>query len=215
MLGEYTSRTDIHEAIQNRHRRGMSRIDAAGNWVEGDHVWKVPYGVRIAFTERLLFTQVANKFPFYVQWQHPDGKGGKKPLRRSCMSLGSACSFIATKAQYVDPDAFVVNKLGFYIPRKLMGKFPRRMGDPERLHYWCPRCMQPRRFKRSGDRTFYAQKKFWNQEKDIYEWKNVKLALIECTSCGITNRDNKFRASNQPLEVKAIKQGRTRTRRRR
>lgn len=213
MGGEYTGRLDILNAIQRRHEKGMSRIDKNGYWVEGEHRWKVPYGVRAAFTEKLLHGHMMHKFPFHVQWQHPDGDS-TKTLQKSCMSLGAACSFIATRVQYVDPDAFVVCRLGFYIPRPLMGKFPRPIGEKQKKHYWCPRCMQPRRFRRVGEATFFATKKFWNEEKARYDFKNVKLALIECTSCGITNRDGKFRASNQPLEVRRIKKGKTRVRRR-
>jgi hypothetical protein len=81
--------------------------------------------------------------------------------------------------------------------------------------------MQPRRFKRAEpDESFYADKKFWNDEKGHYEWKNVKLALLRCTYCDISNRDTRFRASNQPVEkIKLPAKGRARrarqTRRRR
>jgi len=214
MKGQYSQRKDIAEAIQKRHERGMSLINGDGYWVQNGKSWRVPYGVRAAFSATLTYGHYINKYPFYVQWRHPDGNGGHKTLRRSCMSLGSAVSFITTKAQAVDPEAFVVCKLGFYAPLTMLGKFPRRLKDGK-MYYWCPRCMQPRRFRRTpGDQTFYAMKKFWNSEKGYYEWKDVKLGLLECTSCGITNRDQKFRASNQPVEkIKLPAKGRARTKR--
>lgn len=215
MMGEFTHRKDIAAAIQRRHERGMALIDGKGYWVQDGKTWKVPYGVREAFSATLVHAHLSNKYPFYVQWRHPDGNGGHRIKRRQCMSLGAACSFITLHAQRADPDAFVVCKLGFYAPLRLLGKFPRRLKDGK-MYYWCPRCMQPRRYRRvDPPQTFYADKKFWNEEKGHYEWKNVKLGLMACTHCGINNRDNKFRASNQPVEITKIKPRKTRVKRRR
>ena len=215
MRGEYGQRKDIAAAIQRRHERGMSLINGKGYWVQDGKQWRVPYGVRQAFAATLSHGHLMSKYPFYVQWRHPDGNGGIKIKRRSCMSLGAAVSFITTRAQAADPDAFVVCKLGFYAPMKMLGKFPRRLEDGK-LYYWCPRCMQPRRHRVCDPpQSFYVDKKYWSDEKGHYIWKNVKLALMECTSCGGTNRDNKFRASNQPVEVTRIKPRKTRVRRRR
>lgn len=215
LRGEYTDRKDIHAALQRRHEKGMALINGKGYWVQGDKQWKVPLGVREAFAATLTHGHLMNKYPFYVQWRHPDGNGGYKVKKRSCTSLGSAVSFITMRAQAVDEEAFVVCKLGFYAPIRLLGKFPRKLADG-RLYYWCPRCMQPRRFRVSPTGgTFYADKKYWSEDKDHYEWKNVKLALIECSHCGVTNRDPKFRASNQPVQKTRIKPRKTRVRRRR
>ena len=217
MLGEFTQREDIRDAIQRRHEKGVGYIDEGGYWQQDGKRWKVPYGVRVAFRAKLTFSQMAVQYPFYVQWQHP-GRNGAAPrtLTRSCMTLGVACNFITQHLTNVDSEAFIVVKHGFYIPTPLMGKFPRKMGDPPRTHYWCPRCMQPRRFKQrdpANPQTFYADKKFWSDERGGYVWKNVKLALISCTHCGITNRDPKFRASNQPVEKVRIRGTRRRRRR--
>jgi len=214
MKGEYTGRKDIHAAIQRRHERGMALINAKGYWVQGNRQWRVPYGVREAFSATLSHGHLMNKYPFYVQWRHPDGNGGHKIKRRSCTSLGSAVSFITLHATRADPDAFVVCKLGFYAPVPMLGKFPRRLNDGK-LYYWCPRCMQPRRMRQvNPQQTFYADKKYPNDQGG-YTWKNVKLALLECTSCGANNRDGKFRASNQPVQKTVIKPRRTSTRRKR
>jgi hypothetical protein len=215
MRGEYSERRDIREAIQRRHEKGMSLINGEGYWEQDGRRWLVPFGVRAAFRETLTHGHLVNKYPFYVQWRHPDGNGGFKIKKRSCMSLGAAVSFITMHAQRADPEAFVVCKLGFYAPIRLLGKFPRRMADG-RLYYWCPRCMQPRRHHvASPPQSFYANKKYLNDETGRYVWKNVKLALIECSHCGANNRDHKFRASNQPVEKTKIKPRRTRVRRRR
>lgn len=209
--GKYTERTDIHELIQRRHLSGMSRINEDGYYESDEHLWKVPYGVRQALRTRLYWTQIASKYPYYTTWTSP--RTGVR-LRKKHMSLVHAIHFIATRAQYVDPHASIIARHGFYIPTKLMGKFPRKMGDPPRTHYWCPRCMEPRRFRRTGQ-TFFQMKKFWNEEKGRYDWKNVELALMECTVCTISNRDAKFRASNQPVEKRRFKRGVRRARRRR
>jgi hypothetical protein len=201
-------REDVYAWFQRRQQKGLRRIDEKGYYHSGEHRWRVPYGIRIALGERLLWTQMVNKYPFFVTWVSP--KTGKR-FRRNCMSMVHAIQFVTEQAQYVDPEASVVSKHGFYIPRKLMGKFPRRMGPADKLHYWCPRCMQPRRFRKTGEQTT-VMKKFLDDKGDP-EWKVVKLSVIDCVVCGISNRDAKFRASNQPLEVRRFKRGVTRARR--
>jgi hypothetical protein len=215
MHGQYGEREDIKAAIQRRHEKGMALINGDGYWEQNGRRWRVPLGIREAFAATLSHGHMMSRYPFYVQWKHPDGNGGFKIKRRSCTSLGTAVSFITVHAQRVDKDAFVVCKLGFYAPIKLLGKFPRRMADGK-MYYWCPRCMQPRRHHQTNPpQTFYADKKYWSDEKNRYVWKNVKLAVLECSHCGASNRDNKFRASNQPVEKTRIKPRRTRVRRRR
>lgn len=209
MQGRYSERDDVHKLIQKRHRGGYAWVDSGGEWNRNGHTWKVPYGVRVALKTPLTHSQVVNKYPWYATWVSPSGKRFKK----KCVSLGAAIDFVASRAQYVDPQASVISRHGFYIPTKLMGKFPRRSRSG-RLYYWCPCCMQPRTFRRMGDQFFYANKKFWSQEKGYYEWKNVKLAVLVCTVCGLPNRDHKFRASNQPLEKRRFKPGVRRARRR-
>lgn len=194
----------VYAWFQKRHTKVRSLIDKEGVYTtkDGEHEWKVPYGLRMALVEPLKYTQVVNKYPFYVTWVSP--KTGKR-LIKYFMSIPHAVDFIAAKAQYVDSQACVVSRHGYYIPRKLMGKFPRKMGDPPRVHYWCPRCMAPRRFRRLEGETFFTMKKEWSNDKMRYEWKDRELALLCCVFCGISNRDPKFRASNQPLEIRRIK----------
>ena len=204
-------REDVYAWFQRRHRRTAELITSDGWYQRNGSEWHVPYGVRVAMTERLMWTQMVNKYPFFVTWvSHTTGKR----LRKNFMSLPHAIIFTAEQASRVDPEATIVSKHGFYIPRKLMGKFPRRMGPAQQLHYWCPRCMQPRRCRRNGETT-HQNKKFWSEEKQRYVWKEVKLAVICCQVCGITNRDSKFRASNQPVEKRRFKRGVTRVKRKR
>jgi hypothetical protein len=172
----------------------------------------VPYGVRVALHESLVYNQVAVKYPFYVAWRSP-----KTSLRHkkfvSCIPAG--IHLIATRLQYVDSEAYIVSRtVGYNVPPKLRGKFPRRMNGKQ--VYWCPGCMTARSFRRVVPaQEFHAMKKFWNTEKLRYDWKDVPLALLRCTHCGTTNRDSKFRNSNQPYEVRKIKKGVRRVRSRR
>jgi hypothetical protein len=104
----------------------------------------------------------------------------------------------------VDEDAAVVVRNGFDMPVKLRGKFPRKLAG--RTHYWCPRCMSPRVFRRNGQ-EFFAMRKEWNTEKARYEYRDRRLAVLCCTICGLTNRDPKFRRCNQPWEKRKFKRG--------
>lgn len=208
LRGCFTGDPEVYAWFQKRHSKGLKFLDKDGYYERNDHRWKVPYGVRDALHQPLMAVQITTKYPFFVTWVSP--KTGKR-LRKLFMSLPHAIVFVAERAQYVDEDAAIVARHGFDIPTKLRGKFPRKMDG--RMHYWCPRCMSPRRFRKT-DSVFFADKKFWNEEKGHYEWKNVKLAVVECTVCGITNRDYKFRRSNQPFEKRKIKKGVRRVKRR-
>jgi hypothetical protein len=194
----------VYAWFEKRHKKVRPLISKEGVYTtrDGKHQWKVPYGLRIALMEPLKYTQVVNKYPFYVTWVSP--RTGKR-LLKYFESIPHAIDFIASKAQYVDANATVVSRHGYYIPRKLMGRFPRGMGKPARVHYWCPRCMAPRRFRRVEGESFFTMKKEWSNEKMKYVWKDRELALMTCGVCGISNRDPKFRASNQPLEIRKVK----------
>lgn len=203
-------REDVYAWFQRRHAKGFSLIDDDGYYRKNGVEWKVPYGVRDALGKRLYPVQMVYKYPFFVTWISP--KTGKR-MRKNFMSIPHAIAFVAEQAQFVDANATIVSKHGIFIPRKLMGKFPRKMSDGK-THYWCPRCMQPRRFQRTGD-TFHGLKKEWNSDKGRYEFKERTLALLTCVVCGLTNRDHKFRISNQPLEIRRIKKGVRKAKRRR
>jgi hypothetical protein len=198
----YSENPKVIAWFQRRHKRGASIVGKDGVYRtrDGEHEWKVPYGVRIAMNQPLAHNQVVVKYPFYVTWQ----VNGKRNKRYFSSMIGGV-DFIATRAQYVDQNAALVSRtVGYHIPPKLRGKFPRKANG--HTYYWCPCCMNARRFYRTGE-EFYGQKKFWSEEKQRYVWKEVKLALTRCSVCAISNRTGRFRASNQPWEVRHIKSG--------
>ncbi len=200
LLGEY-GRGEVYAWLQKRHSKGRNFLDDRGNFNVNGHSWHVPYGVRMALQSPLSHSQLVNRYPFYVTWVSP--KTGKR-LKKYFMSMAHAIAFIAEKAQYVDSDASIVARHGIDIPPKLRGKLPRKKDG--KMFYWCPCCMTERRFRRTGE-EFFAMRKEWNDTKARYEMKDRKLALLACTVCGITNRDHKWRRSNQPWETRKIKKG--------
>lgn len=204
----------VRQFLQSRHLRGVNGyIGDDGYYDHGGHRWKVPLGVRLALVSPLIHVQIVNKYPWAVSWRSP--KSGKR-LKKQFNTLISAVHFAATKAQYVDPRACVISRQrGYDLPPMLRRKQP--LPKP---WVWCPRCMQPRRYRRvynthGEPTTFYGPKKFWNSEKGVYESKTVELALTRCRFCGCNNRDHVFRRSNQPWEKRKFKRGVTRARRRR
>lgn len=197
----------VHAWFQRQHVKGARLVDDDGYYRRNDHEWKIPYGLREALHQPLHRAQIVSQHPFYVTWVSP--KTGRR-LKKYFGTMPRAIEFIAEKAQYVDPDATVVARHHVDIPAKLRGKFPRRMSDGK-FYYWCVHCLQPRRFRRTYFNgkaiTFFTLKKFWNEEKGRYDWKDVTLAVLECPVCGGTNRDHVFRRSNQPFEIRRFKQG--------
>lgn len=217
MLGtSFSTDKKVYAWLQNRHSKGSKFINKQGVYKRRGHEWKVPYGVRQALGTPLLHEALVHRYPFQVQWTSP--KTGKR-LRKNMETLAHAIIFIAEKAQYVDPQASIISRHGFYIPTSLMGKFPRQMRDEQgkaHTYYWCPRCMQPRRFKRNGEDFLGVRKTWVTPDKGVphWDWLERRLALTLCTTCGISNRDTKFRSCNQPVEKRRFKQGVTRARRR-
>jgi len=203
LLAPQHNREKVYAWFQKKHEFGTTLIDPDGYYVSGSHSWRVPYGVRQAMSVPLVHSQIVNQFPFAVTWISP--KDGRR-YKKKTMHLISAIHLIATQVQYVDPTASIIARsTGYTVPPKLRGKLPRTMNG--HMVYWCPHCMDARRFRRRDDRTFYAQKKFWSAEKQRYVWKEVKLACLYCQVCGISNQNMKFRVSNQPYEKVRIKSG--------
>jgi hypothetical protein len=203
--GYYNDDPRVYQWFQNRHRKHNHLIDGAGVYHYGGHVWKVPYGVRVALNTPLYHSQMSHRYPWYVTWVSP--KTGKR-LKKFFPSLPAAVHFIATRAQYVDPQAAVVSRHGYRIPTKLAGKLPKPWK-------WCPCCMNARKFYRTyPERQFNAMRKEWSEEKQRYVWKERRVYEMHCRVCGITNRNTKYRHANQPWEIRRFKQ-RKRTRRRR
>jgi hypothetical protein len=207
----------VYAWFQRRHAKGLRLLDPDGYYRRDEHEWKVPYGVRYALTQRLLPTQISNKYPWMVTWRSP--RTGKR-LYKKFTSLPHAIVFVAERAQYVDARATILCRHHMDIPPGLRNKIPKPWK-------WCPRCMKPRKYKRvyksTGDpETFYGTVKTWVTTKydkkskkyqGYYTYPERKLALTRCNVCGCTNRDQKFRRSNQPFHKTTIKKGKTRVKR--
>jgi len=208
MDGRYSQSPKVRRILQRRHKRSSTRGIGADNvYRAGDHEWKVPGGVRICIKRQLVWGQIINRYPWCVLWTSPnDGKRKRKLFS----TAGGAIHFIATQAQYVDRHAALVSRVvGYDIPTQYVNKIPR----PWR---WCPYCMTARKFKRNAEgATFYAERKEWSEEKGRYVWRSRKLAVLECTRCGCTNKDPRMRRSNQPWEIHHLRQGARRVRRKR
>lgn len=202
----------IYAWFQNRHRRGYSQLDD-GVYHSGEYSWRVPPTVHTCLKMPLVNSQMNNRLAWYVTWVSP--RTGQR-LKKHFMSPWVAMEFIATKASRVDPHAALVSRThAYYIPAKYRGKLPYK-DDKNRTWYWCPLCMQPRRFKAVRPLTeFYATVKVWSDEKQRYIPKERKLRLLQCGYCSCTNRETVFRRSNQPWELRKFKRGARRARRRR
>lgn len=203
----------VHAWFQKRHTFFADRLVDEDGWCRitdenGKHEWKVPYGVKYALTRPLLWAQIASQYPWYVTWVSP--KNGKR-LKKKFESLAAAVVFVTTRAQHVDPEAWVISRHGYDIPPPLRGKLPHK-----KLGYWCPCCMTNRKmYAQVPEATFSALKKVWDPDKRQYVYKQRQLRVLKCKVCGTTNRDAKFRRSNQPWEVRKFKRGVTRARKRR
>jgi hypothetical protein len=138
-----------------------------------------------------------------VTWQSPSPDKPTRRVRKRFETLASCIVFVTTRAQYVDSDAWIISRQGYDIPAPLRGKLPHK-----KLGYWCPCCMTARKFYPTVPmQVFHAQKKVWSTERNRYIYTTRKLRLLRCRVCGITNRDAKFRRSNQPWEVRRFKRG--------
>lgn len=214
LQGKYNTEP-VYAWFQKHHVRGASLIDREGVYTskDGKHVWQVPPTVLWCLQEPLTTNQMNNRLAWYVTWVSQ--RTGQR-LRKYFMSPWSAMEFIATKAVRVDPHTALVSRTRpYYIMPKHRGKLPHKDAH-NRTWYWCPLCMQPRRFRSvSPEQFFYAQVKTWSDEKQRFIWKERKLRLLECQYCSCTNRESVFRRSNQPWEVRKFKKGARRARRRR
>lgn len=195
LKSDYIDRPDVYAWLQKKHvKGGWVVVDREGYYRRNGHEWKVPYGVRVALKTPLYHAQLVNKYPFYVTWISP--KSGKR-MKKYFMSLPRAVEFVAEKAQYVDPKASIVSRHGYMIPPKLRNKLPRPFK-------WCPGCMTARKFYRVyPEQTFYAMVR----DPVEHKMKERKLPVLACKVCGTTNRDDKYRRSNQIWVLTKIKRG--------
>jgi hypothetical protein len=164
--------------------------------------YKIPSGVRWAMRHRMVWNQLASQYPWAVYVKLRNGK--VTVIKRS--TIGGA---IMLHKELVPrwPNATIASVRRMYdIPIELRGKLPPGWK-------WCPRCLKPRKFKRSYDpytgepHTFYGPLKHWSTEKRRWVTEERKLALMLCPMCGLTNRDPVFRRSNQPYHTRKFKRG--------
>lgn len=191
LRSEYLEHRPAERAVQRYHMRTGEAVSSNG---------RLPVGLEQALRSPLVWVQIVNRYPWKVMWVRTvDGK--RKRGEQLCASLGGAILVQQQVARKV-PNATVVSRTrGYDIPPSLRGKLPPRW-------YWCPRCMKPRRYVRDpDDATFYTIKKVWSAEKQKYIWKERRVYVLRCPMCNCTNRDPIFRRSNQPWEIKHLRNG--------
>lgn len=200
LKSEYVEHRPAEAVLQRRHAKSANAVSDRP---------ELPIGLRQAFKLPLIWNQLVQEKPWAVRWIGKDGEVKEKKFG----TLGGAVSFWL-EAKQLNKTATVVSRCRSYdIPPKLRGKLPKPWK-------WCPRCMTARKYKRVYDEygnphTFYAMVKYWDDEDQKYKWSERSLALTCCTICGNNNRDPVFRRSNQPWEVRKIKKGVRRVKRRR
>jgi len=195
------------QELLNRYHSNDSLVNEEGFFCNGKHRWKVPSGLLYYWHKPLRQNQMTVIHPWYASWRSP--KTGKR-LRKMFHSLPHAVAFVAERAQYVDPKACVVSKFGYDVPPMFRGKFPHK--HQGHTYYWCPCCVAPRPFfAEIPYREFHGWKKVWVEgtakRPGHYEYRDRKLRVIHCAVCGITNQNYVWRRSNQPWQVRKIKQG--------
>ena len=162
--------------------------------------YKVPYGVRIALQSELFHVQIIHRHPWAVVWF----AAGKRYYSRQVTLAAAVQLHRKLVVDHGVPPAkatIISRSRGYDIPPKLRGKLP----APWK---WCPRCMKPRKFRiHPSGQEIEVQRKEWSNEKRRYVFKQRKVRLIHCPVCGTTNRDNVYRRSNQPWEIRKFKRG--------
>jgi hypothetical protein len=184
----------VYAWFQKRHQNIRSPIGADGVYRYEEHEWKVPLGVRYTLGHPLRWDQMQVQYPWYVTWRSP--KNGKR-YKKKFMSLPRAIHFVATRTQYVDKASCVIARQGVDILPQLRGKIPRPW-------YWCPGCMTARKFYIVEPQQYFTVLKKVPLSTGRIDWRERKLRLIRCRFCGTTNRDGKFRRSNQKWETRRI-----------
>lgn len=193
---EFNAHRPAARVLERYQRRSAERALAMSN---GEY--KIPLGVRVALRSEFFPVQIVHRYPWAVVW-FADGKRYRK------LQTTLASAVVLHKQLVMDcgvKNATIISRSrGYDIPRELRGRLP----SPWK---WCPRCMKPKKYQRDPEgATTHVRRKEWNSEKKRYEFRERKVWLIRCPTCGCTNRDSVFRRSNQPWELRRFKQGVTR-----
>lgn len=161
------------------------------------------YGIQQALRTPLFPNQLSHRYPWAVMWL----KEGKR-YKKKCKNLLEAVHLRDRIKEAGVSNATVVSLCrSYYIPVELIGKLPRPW-------VWCPLCMKPRKFRRVRDETIFVFKKVPDEKRGGYKEVERQVALLRCPMCGCTNRNQVYRRSNQPFEVRKFKRGVTRARKR-
>jgi uncharacterized protein YlbG (UPF0298 family) len=151
--------------------------------------------------------QLSHRYPWAVMWLRRDKEGELKKYKKLCVNLAEAVSVRNRLHKGGIKNATVVSRArSYYIPVELIGRIPKPW-------VWCPHCMKPRKYRRSGDDTIFAMKKVKVLDRRgnvSYDYRERRVALLYCPLCGCTNRNQVYRMSNQPFHKRRFKQGATR-----
>src|SRR4030095_1497008 len=139
---EYLEHTRATRALARYHRRAAEKADISVKDV----------GIKQAARVPLHPNQLPHRFPWSVMWmKRVDGK--KKRYKKLCTNLYQAVWFRNMLHERGVSNATVVSRArSYHIPVELIGKLPKPW-------VWCPNCMKPRKYRRVGDETIFAQKK--------------------------------------------------------
>jgi hypothetical protein len=175
---------------------------AAAKAVENVEDVGIKQAARVPFSAN----QLSHRYPWAVLWmRRVDGK--RKRYKKLCTNLYQAVWFRNMIHERGIPNATVVSRArSYHIPVELIGRLPKPW-------VWCPNCMKPRKYHRVGDETIFAQKKVKVVSKRgivSYEYRERRVALLQCPMCGCTNRNMVYRQSNQPFIKRKFKRGVTR-----
>ena len=195
LKSQYVEHRPATRVLDRYHRQHAERAAEAVTEIGIKQAARLPWSAN----------QLSHRHPWAVMWL----KGGKR-YKKLCTNLWQAVWFMKRLHAAGMKNATVVSRgRSYHIPVELVGRLPRPW-------VWCPHCMKPRKFRRVGDQTIYAQKKVETVDRKgrtIYEYRERKVALLACPMCGCTNRNQVFRQSNQPFHRRKFKQGATRARR--
>lgn len=199
--------TDVEEMLMKRQRR--LAIDAA---LFSDNHYTAPRNVGYMSQQGFVVVQVTREQPFGVVVlgpERPDGTRKRMIVRRNNLwDAIRAHRQLSKKYRRV----YIVSLVRAY---DIPGEWRFKKDRLPKKFKWCPYCADFRIYHRvSPPGRFFALKKVevYNDKKREYEfqWKERKIWLTSCTVCGNTNRNQIYRRSNQPWELRQL----NRTRRR-
>lgn len=168
-----------------------------------------PKNLRYILEQEFVYGQIVHEKPWAVMWLS-DGVRKRKRFN----NIWSAIEFW-NKARRLNATASIVSLARAY---ELPAGWRFKKDQLPKRFKWCPHCVTWRVYKR-----VYPEERFWamvkyetvdNKGNPKFDWAERKLFLTACELCGNTNRHSTFRRANQPYELRTIKPGKSRVRRR-